>query len=101
MDALNKQPAPALRIASPIPMQAELIQIDGHVALMEYQAAFKNEFVHLPEVALRYMVWLVLSDEDKAEIHRFALQIRNELNAQGLERFKRAAAEVFKAGKSS
>lgn len=95
MEAIPSIQAPAVRIHPPIPVQGELMQIDGSVALLEYQAAFRNEYVHLPEVALRYLIYLITSDKPENEIKRFALQIRNDLNAEGLERLRRLARETF------
>lgn len=91
----SAKPAPELIIHPPIPVQGELMKIDGHVALLEYQAALRNEFVHLPEVALRYLIYLITSDKPSDETKRFALQIRNDLNIEGMERLRRSARELF------
>ena len=79
----------AMRIPSPIrpiPEQLALLPVGTDVALREYQAAFKNDSVHLPELSLRYLIFLVLSGAELPEIHSFVCSLRLELNGLCLER---------------
>ncbi len=74
-------------VPSPIPLQDELLDVPGSVALLEYQTAFKNDTTHLPEVSLRYLIYLILDNKPEKEIQRFALQIRTDLNAERLDQW--------------
>ena len=71
-------------MAPPIPIQDELIPIDGASLLQEFRATVLNETAHMPEVSLRYLLWLVLSDQPLDEVKRFANQVRLDLNEQRL-----------------
>tara|TARA_B100000767_G_C19681429_1_gene499745 strand:- start:696 stop:986 length:291 start_codon:yes stop_codon:yes gene_type:complete len=73
---------------SPIPQQDELLPVSSSLALAEYQQAFKNESVHLPETALRYLILLIVSESSIEDIKLFANQMRIELNVQRLDRLK-------------
>ena len=77
----------------PIPQQDELLNIGSEVVLAEYHQVFKNQNAHLPEVALRYLIWLIVSDSTPEDIKVFANQMRLELNNQRLHRIKDANAE--------
>ncbi|ASP40344.1 hypothetical protein CHH28_17410 [Bacterioplanes sanyensis] len=80
-------------VPSPIPLQNELLEVPGSVALLEYQTAFKNDSTHLPEVSLRYLIYLILDNKPDNEIQRFALQIRSDLNAERLETWQQQATQ--------
>ena len=85
-------------IPPPIPVQEELLVIPGSVALLEFQASFINEYCHLPEVSLRYLIYLILSDADKEEIKRFCLQVRIDLNQERLDRLRDSARNIALLG---
>lgn len=72
----------------PLPDQMALLPVGSEVALTEYKAAFKNDSVHLPELSLRYLIFLVLSGADFDQIHSFVCSMRLELNGLCLERLK-------------
>jgi hypothetical protein len=80
-------------IPSPIPLQDELLDVPGSVALLEYQTAFKNDTTYLPEVSLRYLIYLILDNKPDNEIQRFALQIRTDLNAERVEKVRNTALD--------
>ncbi len=69
---------------SPIPLQAELIPVDESALLAEFRATFHNEQAHMPEVSLRYLLWLILSEQPYCDVKRFANQVRIDLNEQRL-----------------
>ena len=71
------------------PAQVELLPVSPDIALQEYRLAFQNESVHMPEVSLRYLIFLVLSGAPEDEVKAFALQVRSELNSQRLQLFLR------------
>jgi hypothetical protein len=73
---------------APIPQQDELIAVGLDVVLAEYRQAFNNEGVHLPEVALRYLILLITSESPLDKVQLFANQIRLQLNEQRLEKLK-------------
>ena len=77
-------------IPSPIPLQEELLEVSGSVALLEYQSAFNNDTAYLPEVSLRYLIYLILDKQPETDIHRFALQLRTDLNAERLHQWQQA-----------
>jgi hypothetical protein len=74
--------------------QSELLPVDGTVTGPEYKASFLNENVDLPELMLRYLIYLVTSDESHDKVRNFALQSRSELNSRGIERLRLAAREL-------
>ena len=75
---------------SPIPLQAELIPVDESALLAEFRATFHNEQAHMPEVSLRYLLWLILSEQPVGDVKRFANQVRIDLNEQRLASAVRA-----------
>lgn len=68
-------------------LQQELLPVTPAELLTEYRAAFRNDSVHMPEVSLRYLIYLVLSETNSDEARAFALQVRTDLNEQRLARF--------------
>lgn len=80
-------------IESPIPVQEELIPVDPECLFREFHATFHNEAAHMPEVTLRYLLWLILADQPEEEIKRFANQVRIDLNDQ---RLASAISKAFK-----
>lgn len=72
---------------SPIPVQSELIPLSAADLLTEFRATFRNETAHMPEVSLRYLILLILTDQPSEEIKQFANQVRIDLNEQRLSRF--------------
>lgn len=85
---------PSVRGFSFLSVQSELIPVDGTVTGPEYQASLLNENVYLPEVMLRYLIYMITSDKTPEEVRNFALHSRNELNAQGIERLRRSARQL-------
>lgn len=85
-------------ILPPVPVQKELIEIPGSVALLELQAAFKNDFCNVPEKNLRYLIYLILSDSDADQIKHFCLQVRIDLNQQRLEKLRESANNLVPLG---
>ncbi|MBL4799310.1 MAG: hypothetical protein JKY50_18045 [Oleispira sp.] len=84
---------------SPIPQQDELLTIGSEVVLAEYHQVFKNQDAHLPEVALRYHILLIVSESPQKDIKIFANQMRLELSNQRLHRIKDTYAErIIKNG---
>jgi len=79
-------------LVSPIPVQEELIPVDADALIQEFRATFRNEEAHMPEVSLRYLLWLILADQPEEEIKRFANQVRLDLNEQ---RLASAISKVF------
>jgi len=75
----------------PIPVQDELLPVDEVCLLDEYRATFRNEMAHMPEVSLRYLLLLVLTDQPLDEVKRFANQVRLDLNEQRLSQFIKEA----------
>lgn len=75
--------------------------IPGSVALLEFQASFKNEYCYMPEISLRYLIYLILSEADKEEINRFCLQVRNDLNQERLEKMREAVKNLALFGQST
>ncbi|MAD46505.1 MAG: hypothetical protein CMI02_03075 [Oceanospirillaceae bacterium] len=80
-----------MAMQSPIPLQEELLPVDEVCLLDEFRATFRNETAHMPEVSLRYLLWLVLSDQPLDDVKRFANQVRIDLNEQRLSRFIKEA----------
>ena len=73
----------------PNPTQDELYVLTPEVLLHEFQATFKNETAHMPEISLRYLLYLIFTlSTDNEELLRYAAQVRIDLNE---ERFKRDA----------
>jgi hypothetical protein len=83
-----------VHVGCPLPLQGELLAVSPETAVREYLFAFKNDSVHLPEVALRYLVWLIVADAPSDQIRSFVLQIRNELNSQRLAEFVRVHGSI-------
>ena len=79
---------------SPIPQQEELLPVSPSVAIVEYQQSFKNQNVNLPEIALRYLIWLIASDATPEDIKLFSNQMRIELNQQRLDRLKKSTTDL-------
>jgi hypothetical protein len=88
-DRTTCQPHQKAALSLPLPIQSDLLPVTLQTAITEYQLAFRNETAHLPEVALRYLICLVLGESDPDTIRAFVLQIRNELNDQRLAEFVR------------
>ncbi len=74
------------------PVHTEFHPVSGQVAFDEYRAAFLNESAHMPEVSLRYLIALVLSDAPQNDIKEFVCQCRAELNEQRLALFLKQLA---------
>ena len=74
------------KLTSPIPTQSEIFPVDETALISEFRATFRNEQAHMPEVSLRYLLWLILSQQPAEEISRFANQVRLDLNEQRLAR---------------
>lgn len=79
-------------LPSPIPLQDELIPVEEAALLAEFRATFRNEQAHMPEVSLRYLLWLVLSEQPNTDVKRFANQVRIDLNEQRLASAIRAGS---------
>tara|TARA_R110000868_G_scaffold34671_1_gene125008 strand:+ start:2488 stop:2766 length:279 start_codon:yes stop_codon:yes gene_type:complete len=71
----------------PHPVQTELLPVTGQTAFAEYRTAYRNDSVHMPEVSLRYLIALVLSDAPQEQVQQFCCQVRTELNDQRLALF--------------
>lgn len=67
--------------------------IAAEIVLAEYHQIFKNQDAHFPEVALRYLIWLIVSDSPANETKGFANQMRLELNNKRLHRIKDTYAQ--------
>lgn len=70
------------------PVQLEMLSVVAQTAHAEYRAALTDQGVYMPEVSLRYLIALVLSDAPQDDIHEFVCQCRTELNQQRLDLFK-------------
>ncbi|MCD8521177.1 MAG: hypothetical protein LRY66_08450 [Saccharospirillaceae bacterium] len=81
MDALTTQ-----AIQPPIPTQGELLSISPAVVIQEYVNAERDQCCHLAEVALRYLIFQIITDKPTEEIKRFANQIRLDLNDERQQR---------------
>jgi hypothetical protein len=79
---------------APIPQQDELLTVGPDVALAEYKSVFSNEYAHLPELALRYLLLMIIAHKPMEEIELFANQMRLELNAQRLDRLNASTFEL-------
>ena len=73
--------------------QDENASIAAKVVLAEYHQVFKNKNTHFPEKALRYIIWLIISDSPQDKIKGFAHQMRLELNNAKLHRIKDTYAQ--------
>ncbi|APR66042.1 hypothetical protein CN03_03330 [Thalassolituus oleivorans] len=76
--------ASAIRMLSPLRClsdQSPVSPVGLDLVLAEYQAAFIKESVCLPELALRYLIFLVVSDADIKQISSFVYALRLELNS--------------------
>ena len=78
----------SIPLVSPIPLQAEIFPIPDEVLIHEFEATFKNETAHMPEVSLRYLLFLIFAKKSDDELIRFASQVRTDLNDQRFERDK-------------
>ncbi|WP_028292597.1 hypothetical protein [Oceanobacter kriegii] len=78
---------PYATVHPPIPVQTELVPPCAEDVLSEYRAAFHDQSVLLPELAVRYLLWQIVSDVEAEELKSFAFMIRNELNEQRALRF--------------
>lgn len=96
-DLLENLSIDSEKVSPPIPQQAELLPVSSSVALLEYKQSFKNESVHLPEVAFRYLIWLISSDSSIDDIKLFANQMRIEMNKQRLDRLSKAVSRHIEA----
>ena len=74
-------------------MSTNKASIPSEIVLAEYNQVFKNQNAHFPEVALRYLIYLTLSDSPSEETKVFAKQMRLELNNNRLHRIKDSYAE--------
>jgi hypothetical protein len=83
-----------LELPLPHPMQAELMPVSGDSARIEYIAALRNDDALLSEVALRYLIALVLNNAPAEQIREFACQARTELNQQRLHLFLQRLGEL-------
>ena len=72
----------------PESQQDEDASIAAKVVLAEYHQVFKKPDAHFPEVALRYLIWLIISDSPQDKVKGFAHQMRLELNNARLHRIK-------------
>jgi hypothetical protein len=82
---------PYATVHPPIPVQGVLIRPSASDVLTEYRAAFLDNSVLLPELAVRYLLWLIVSGAPSAELESFAGMIRSELNEQRAMRFGAAS----------
>lgn len=82
------------RPVPPIPQQEELLPVSESVARAEYQQACKHQDSHLPEIAMRYFIWLISSGASITDIKLFSNQIRIELNQQRLERLQQSTIDL-------
>ena len=73
---------------APVSQQDEHRSIAAEVVLAEDHQVFKNQDAHFPEVALRYLIWLIISDSPQDKTKGFAHQMRLELNNKRLHRIK-------------
>ena len=73
--------------------QDENASIAAKVVLAEYHQVFKNKNTHFPEIALRYLIWLIISDSPQDKVKGFVHQMRLELNNVKLHRIKDAYAQ--------
>jgi len=73
---------------APVTQKNEHTHIAAEVVLAEYHQVFKNQDAHFPEVALRYLIWLIVSDSPAKDTKGFANQMRLELNNKRLHRIK-------------
>ena len=73
---------------APVLQQNDHTNIAEEVVLAEYHQVFKNQDAHFPEVALRYLIWLIISDSPPSNTKSFANQMRLELNNKRLHRIK-------------
>ena len=68
-------------VAQFLTVQQELVPVDEYALSQELRTTFLNESAHLPEVQLRYLILLILTDCPKDELQRAAMALRQELNA--------------------
>jgi len=62
-------------------VQEELLPIDEATLIKELQQTYTSETAHLPEVQLRYLILLILTEEHlSSELSLVASSIRQELN---------------------
>lgn len=67
------------------PVQQDLLPIDCRTLELELKKALLSDSTHLPEIQLRYLILLILSNSDFEQIFSAASFIRSEINAQRYE----------------
>ena len=84
---------PPFSLETPESEQDQHTSIAAKVVLAEYHQVFKRADAHFPEVGLRYLIWLIISDSPQDKIKGFAHQMRLELNNAKLHRIKDTYAQ--------